>query len=127
VNVRSIIRISPARRGHDDVVEIALAAAVALHRVEAQLQRRDRLRAVGAADRRVHRALDRERARLDQLRPVVDRVQSVQIRHPARVADRDEAVELPVVLHGQVDALLVREAPHDLRGDGAAEMGVQLG
>jgi hypothetical protein len=51
-NVRSIIRIRPQRtcgysidgaveapdRGEDDVVEIALAAAVALHRIEAQLE-----------------------------------------------------------------------------------------
>ena len=55
------------------MVEVALAAAVALHRIEAQLERRDPLRAVGAADRRVHAALDRERRALDQLGQVVDR------------------------------------------------------
>ena len=52
--------VEPADRGEDDVVEVALAAPVALHRVEAQLERRDPLRAVGAADRPVHGALDGE-------------------------------------------------------------------
>ena len=119
--------VEPADGGHDDVVEVALAAAVPLHRVEAQLERRDPLRAVRAADRRVHRALDRERARLDQLRPVVDRVERVQVGDAARVGDGDEPVELPVVLHRERDALLVREGPEDLRGDRPAEVGVQLG
>ena len=53
--------VEPADRGEDDVVEVALAAAVALHRVEAQLERGDALRAVGAADRGVDGALDGER------------------------------------------------------------------
>ena len=43
--------VEPADRREDDVVEVALAAAVPLHRVEAQLERRDPLRAVRAADR----------------------------------------------------------------------------
>ena len=110
----------------DDVVEIPLAAAVALHRVEAELERRDPLRAVGAADRGVHRALDRERGGLDQLRPVVDPVERIEVGDAARVGDRDERVELPVVLHRQRDALLVRERPEDLGRDGAAEVGVEL-
>ena len=46
--------------GEDDVVEIALAAAVPLHRVEAELERRDPLAAVGAADGAVHGLLDRD-------------------------------------------------------------------
>src|SRR6266496_5944958 len=49
--------VEAADGGHDDVVEVALAAAVALHRVEAQLECRNPLRAVGAADRRMHGAL----------------------------------------------------------------------
>ena len=67
-NVRSIIRIRPHRTWgyssratsrpligcEDDVVEIPLAASVSLHRVEAELERRDSLRAVGAPDRGVH-------------------------------------------------------------------------
>ena len=53
--------VEPADRREDDVVEVALAAAVALHRVEPQLERRDPLRAVGAADRAVDRALDGKR------------------------------------------------------------------
>ena len=68
--------VEPADRGQDDVVEVALAAAVALHRVEAELERRDVLAAVRAADGAVHRALDGQRARLDQLRPLVDRVRA---------------------------------------------------
>ena len=119
--------VEPARGGHDDVVEVALAAAVPLHRVEAELERRDPLRAVGAADRRVHRALDRERARLDQLGPVVDLVERVERVDAARVGDRDEPVELPVVLDRERDALLVREAPEDLGGNRRAEVSVQLG
>ena len=121
--------VEPADGGHDDVVEVALAAAVSLHRVEAQLERRDPLRAVGAADRRVHRALDRERARLDQLRPVVDRVERVQVGDAARVGDGDEPVELPVVLDRERDALLVRDAtrgsprPPTRRGGCAARRG----
>ena len=139
--VRSIIRIRPARtcgyssrarsrpadRGEDDVVEVALAAAVALHRVEAELERRDALRAVRAADRAVHRALDRERGGLDQLRPVVDRVERVEVLDAARIRHGDERLELPVVLHGQGDPLLVREAPENVRGDRAAEVRVELG
>ena len=109
------------------MVEVALAAAVALHRVEAQLERRDPLRAVGAADRAVHRALDRERGGLDQLRPVVDRVERVEVLDAARIRDGDEPLELPVVLHRQGDPLLVGEAPEDVRGDRAAEVGVELG
>ena len=77
--------VEPADRGEDDVVEVPLAAAVPLHRIEAELERRDPLRAVGASDRAVHRALDGERGGLDQLRPVVDPVELVEVRHPARV------------------------------------------
>ncbi len=119
--------VEAADRGEDDVVEVALAAAVALHRVEAQLERRDLLRAVRAADRRVHRHLHRHRARLDQLRPVVDLVERVEVRHAARIAHRDEPVEVPVVLHRQRDALLVRQRPEDVGRDRASEVGVQLG
>ena len=108
------------------MVEIALAAAVALHRVEAELERRDPLRAVGAPDRGVHGALDRERGGLDQLRPVVDPVERVEVGDAARVGDRDERVELPVVLDRERDPLLVRERPEDLGRDGAAEVGVEL-
>ncbi len=109
------------------MIEVALAATVSLHRVEAELERGDPLRSVGAADRGVHRALDRDRARLDQLRPVVDLIECVEVSDTPRIGDRDEAVELPEVLHREGDALLVREAPQDVRGDRAAEMGVQLG
>ena len=119
--------VEAADRGEDDVVEVALAAAVALHRVEAELERRDPLAAVGAADRAVHGLLDGQRRRLDQLGPVVDPVERVEVLDPARIGDGDERVELPVVLHRQRDPLLVRERPEDVGGDRAAEVGVQLG
>src|SRR6267142_628607 len=48
-------------------------------------------------------------------------------RSRPRIGDRDEAVELPEVLHRERDALLVREAPEDVRGNRPAEVGVQLG
>ena len=109
------------------MVEVALAAAVPLHRVEAQLERRDPLRAVRAADRAVHRDLDSGRARLDQLRPVVDRVERVEVGHAARVGHGHEPVEVPEVLDRKRDALPVGERPEDVGGDRAAEVGVQLG
>ena len=119
--------IDAADRGEDDVVEVALASAVSLHRVEPQLERRDPLRAIGATDGAVHRALDRDRRRLDDLRPVVDLVELVEPLHPVRVGHRDERVELPVVLHRERDPLLVGDRPEDVGGDRASEMGVQLG
>ena len=62
--------VHPADGGRDDVVEVLLAAAVSLHRVEAQLHRRDVVLAVGAADDLVDGALDRDRRALDELGPV---------------------------------------------------------
>src|ERR671919_2866985 len=58
LRVLELRAVEPARGGHDDVVEVLLAAAVSLHRVEAELERRDVLRPVGAADRAVDGALD---------------------------------------------------------------------
>src|ERR671936_970520 len=75
----------------------------------------------------MHRALDREWARLDQLRPVVDPVERLEAVDAAWIADRDEPVELPVVLDRQRDPLLVRKAPEDVGGHRAAEVRVQLG
>jgi hypothetical protein len=60
---------APDRRA-DDVVQVLLAAAVALHRVEAQLHGGHVVLAVGAADDLIDRALDRDRRALDQLGPV---------------------------------------------------------
>jgi hypothetical protein len=58
---------------------------------------------------------------------VVDPVERVEAVDAARIGDRDEAVELPVVLDRQRDSLLVREAPEDVRSDRGAEVSVQLG
>jgi hypothetical protein len=108
------------------VVKVTLAAPVPLHGIEPELERRDSLRSVRAPDGRVDGALDRERRGLDQLRPVIDRVERVQALDPTRIGDRDERVELPVILDRERDALLVGEAPHDVRRDRPAEMGVEL-
>jgi hypothetical protein len=91
VNVRSIIRISPARTcGYS--------------------------------------RLARSSPRIEvQPRPLVDLVERGRVAHLARVGDGDEVLELPVVLDRERDALLVGERPHDLGGDRAAEVGVQLG
>ena len=86
---RSIIRIRPARTGyssdgpvdavhggHHDGVQVALAAAVALGRVEAHLVGGDPLRPVAARDHPVDGAEDPLRAALDQLGEVVDPVEA---------------------------------------------------
>src|SRR5207237_10340982 len=95
--------IQPADRGQDDVVEVALATAVSLHRVEPELERRDSLRTVRAADRRVHGALDGDRARLDQLGPVVDLVERVETRDASGMRNGHEPIEPPEVLARQAD------------------------
>ena len=58
---------------------------------------------------------------------MVDPVECVEPGHPVRVGHGHERVELPVVLHRERDPLLVREAPEDVGGDGASEMGMELG
>ena len=118
--------VHPAERRGDDVVDVLLTAPVALHRVEAQLGRGDVVLAVRAADDLVDRALDGQRARLDELGPVEQLEVAVEAARPAR-RDRDEVAELPVVLRRELDPLGVGDAPHDRRGDGAAEVTVELG
>ena len=118
--------VHPAHRRRDDVVEVLLAAAVPLHRVEAQLHRRDVVLAIGAADDLVDAALDRERRALDELGPVEELEVAVERAVPPR-RDRDHVAELPVVLGRELDALGVGDAPHDRRGHGAAEMAMELG
>ena len=51
----------------------------------------------------------------------------VEIGDTARVGDGHEPFELPVVTRGQRNSLFVREAPENVGGDRAAEMGVQFG
>ena len=117
--------IHAAHRRGDDVVQVLLAAAVALHRVEAQLQAGDVVLAVGAADDLVHAALDGGGAGLDQLGPVEE--VEVGLEGAAPAADGDQVPELPVVLGRQPDALGVGDAPHDGRRDRRAQVDVQLG
>ena len=116
---------APRRRG-DDVVEVLLAAAVPLHRVEAELHRRHVVLAVGAADDLVDGALDGDRRALDQLRPVEELEVAVEAAGPRR-RHRDRVAELPVVAGRELDALGVGDAPHDRRRHRAAEMAVELG
>ena len=115
---------APHRR-RDDVVEVLLATAVALHRVEAQLHGRDVVLAVRAADDLVHRALDGDRARLDELGPVEQLQVAVEGLGTPRV-DRDQVTEVPVVAGGELDALGVGDRPHDRRGDRRAEVAMEL-
>ena len=115
----------PAHRGGDDVVEVLLAAAVPLHRVEAQLELGDVVLAIRPADDLVHAALDGGRARLDELGPV----EEVEVggEAAAPTADGDEVAEGPVVLRREADPLGVRDAPHDRGRHRRAEMDVELG
>ena len=101
--------VHPAHGGRDDVVEVLLAAPVPLHRVEAELHRGDVVLAVGAADDLVDRALDGDRARLDELGPVEQLEVAVEALGAARV-DRDQVTELPVVAGRELDALGVGDA-----------------
>ena len=117
--------VHPAHGGRDDVVEVLLAAAVPLHRVEAKLHRRHVVLAVGAADDLVDRSLDRERRALDELGPVEQLEVAVERAVPPR-RDGDHVAELPVVLGRELDPLRVGDPPHDRRGHGAAEMAVEL-
>src|SRR5215207_5757888 len=117
--------VEPTDGSHDDVVEVTLAAAISFHRVEAELERRDVLRPVSAANGLVDGALDSERARLDQLRPLVDLIELGEAFDPARV-DGDQVDELPVILDRKRDPLLVGERPHDCGIDRRSEMSVQL-
>ena len=122
----SVARSMPRTRRRDDVVEVLLAAPVPLHRVEAQLHRRDVVLAVRAADDLVDRALDGDRARLDELGPVEQLQVAVEALGPPGM-DRDQVAELPVVAGRELDALRVGDRPHDRRGDRGAEVAVELG
>ena len=117
--------VHPAQRGRDDVIEVLLAAAVPLHRVEAELHGRDVVLAVGAADDLVDGPLDRDRRALDQLGPVEEL--EVAVEAPvALLGHRDRVAELPVVAGRELDPLGVGDAPHDRRRHRPAEMAMQL-
>ncbi len=118
--------VHPADRRRDDVVEVLLAAAVPLHRVEAQLRGGDVVLAVRPADDLVDRALHGDRARLDELRPVEQLKVAVEALRPPRV-DGDQVPELPVVAGRELDPLGMGDGPHDRRGHRRAEVAVELG
>ena len=99
---------------------------VALHRVEAQLDQRHAARAELLADDLVDRALDRRRRRLNLLGPVVqDRQVLVQRRDRLRLGGHQVA-KLPVGGDRQLEALLVRDRPEDVRRDRATHVDVQI-
>ena len=116
--------IHAAHRRGDDVVEILLAAAVALHRIEAQLELGHVVLSIGAADHLVHAALDRDRARLDQLGPMEE--VEIGLEGPAATPGGDELAKRPVVLRRQADPLRVRNAPHDGGRHRRSEVHVEL-
>ena len=109
----------------DDVVEVALPAAIPLHRVVSELEGRDVRLPVGATDHLINGLLDRERAGLDQLGPVVERKEVLE-RFLRLLAHRDQVDELPVVLGREPDPLVMRDSPHRSRVHGAAQMHMQL-
>ena len=104
------------------MVEVLLALAIALHRVEPQLQRGDVALAIRAADNLVDGALDGQRAGLDQLGPAEDLVVLGEVVDLVGIADGDEFDKLPVVFAWQTNALLMGDAPHDGRVNRAAKM-----
>jgi hypothetical protein len=118
--------VHPAQGGGDDVVEVLLAAPVALHRVEPELGRGDVVLAVRAADDLVHGPFDGQRAGLDELGPVEQLEIAVEAVRPSR-RDGDQVAELPIVLGREPDPLGMGDAPHDRRGDRAAEVAMEVG
>jgi hypothetical protein len=116
--------VHAAQRRRDDVVEVLLAAAVPLHRIEAELHGRDVVLPVRPADNLVDAPLDRQGRRLDELGPVEQL--EVPVERPRAGGHRDHVAERPVVLGRELDPLRVGDAPHDRGGHRAAEMAVEL-
>ena len=104
------------QRGVDDVVQVQLGVEVALHRVEAQLDLRHPAAAVLLADDLVDRALDGHGRALNLLGPGVHDLQVVVEAGDLVRPRGDQLHELEVVLHRQLEALLVGDAT---RGRGA--------
>ena len=80
----------------------------------------------GAADDVIDGLLDRERARLDKLCPVVQSEEILE-RLLRLLADRDEIHELPIILGRQANSLVMRNSPHRGRIDGTTQVDVQFG
>src|SRR5205823_1713078 len=99
--------------------------AIPFHRVIAQLEGRNVRLPVGATDHFVDGLLHRQRARLNELSPVVEREKILE-RLLRLLAYRDEIDELPVVLRGKPDPLVMRDSPHRRRIDGATKMDVEF-
>ena len=114
-----------AERAEDDVVEIAFALAIAEHRIERRLEKRDAARAIGTRYHLVDCTLHRDGGGLDELCPVEELV--VVVPRRLGFVERDEIIEFLVRFRGELDALLVSDGPQDVRLDGLAEVEVQLG
>ena len=124
--VRQAGALHPVDGGDDDVVEVALAAQVPLHGVEAELDRRDARGAVLLADDRVDRALDGRGRRLDALGPPVEDVEVAVQRLDAVRVRVDEVLELRVGLHGQLEPVVVGDLPEHVRRHRRADVDVEV-
>ena len=124
--VREARALHPVDGGHDDVVEVPLAAQVPLHGVEAELDGRDARGAVLLPDDRVDRALDGRGRRLDALGPAVEDLEvAVQRRDALRIGVH-EVLELGVGAHGQLEAVVVRDLPEDVGRHRRAHVDVEV-
>jgi hypothetical protein len=111
----------------DDVVQVALAAQVPLHRVEAQLDQRHAAGAKLLTDDLVDRPLDGRGRRLNLLRPVVQDREVVRQRRHRLGLRRDQDRGTPVRLHRQLEPLVMRDRPEDVRCHSAADVDVKVG
>ena len=118
--------IHPAQRRVDDVVEVALPAQVALHRVEAQLDQRDPAGAELLADDLVDRALDGRRRRLNLLGPAGAGCQVVVQRRHLIGLGRHQVAEFPVGLDRQLEPLIVGDRPEDVGRDSRTDVNVKV-
>ena len=124
--VREAGALHPVDGGDDDVVEVPLAAQVPLHRVEAELDRRDARGPVLLPDDGVDGALDGRRRRLDALGPAVEDLEvAVQRRDALRIGVH-EVLELGVRAHGQLEPVVVRDLPEDVGRHRRAHVDVEV-
>ena len=118
--------IHAVRRGHDDMVQVALAVPVALHRAVTQLDQVDVAMPIAAADDRFDAGLHGLGTGLNQLGPV-EEIQVRLERLDVRGIGGHQLGEIPVVLAGQLDTLVVGDAEQQCRVDRGAHVRVQLG
>jgi hypothetical protein len=101
----------------DDVVQVPLAAQVALHGVEAQLEQGHPAGAELLADDLVDRPLDGRWRGLNLLGPAVQDLEVVVLGGDLVGAGGHQIPELPEGLHRQLEALIVGNGPQDVGSD----------